>query len=298
MNSALTQHEILDTKLRAAGMLTVAEMLNGGPLDGFIKHASVVDAPSLLRWVEMRRAEFLRQIALYEIGERDTGDELYEWILAHCSAFTELHINMKAGLSGIADLTDRVNQTKLDLEKISADLTRLIATHTLIAQNTIRLIDIFAGHARSHGCAAMSKISPSQPRAAAMSKVTIDRELLEHMRNFTVMHDSGVAGVLRGQIDAILAQPAQQSEAVEVVAWRMWNGKTWRFCYSSDHAKNGWEPLMTVAQHQRILAASVPAGCKVVPVDLIERTICRLTHGHEHDKVVRELRAILEAKDE
>ena len=33
--------------------------------------------------------------------------------------------------------------------------------------------------------------------------------------------------------------------------------------------------------------------CKVVPVDLIERTICRLTHGHEHDKAVRELRALL-----
>ena len=45
-------------------------------------------------------------------------------------------------------------------------------------------------------------------------KVTIDRELLEHMRNFTVMHDSGVAGVLRGQIDAILANPTQQGEAV------------------------------------------------------------------------------------
>ena len=58
------------------------------------------------------------------------------------------------------------------------------------------------------------------------------------------------------------------------------------------------EPLMTVAQHERIMAASAPAGCKVVPVDLIERTICRLIHGHEHDKAVRELRAILEAKDE
>ena len=28
-----------------------------------------------------------------------------------------------------------------------------------------------------------------------------------------------------------------------------------------------WNPLMTVAQHQRILAASVPAGCKAVPVE-------------------------------
>ena len=30
-----------------------------------------------------------------------------------------------------------------------------------------------------------------------------------------------------------------------------------------------------------------------VPRELLERTICRLTHGHEHDKAVRELRALL-----
>ena len=33
------------------------------------------------------------------------------------------------------------------------------------------------------------------------TKLLIDRELLEHMRNFTVMHDSGVAGVLRGKLE-------------------------------------------------------------------------------------------------
>ena len=40
-------------------------------------------------------------------------------------------------------------------------------------------------------------------------------------------------------------------------------------------------------------APAHPAGCKVVPVELLGRTICRLTHGHEHDKAVRELRALL-----
>lgn len=34
----------------------------------------------------------------------------------------------------------------------------------------------------------------------------------------------------------------------------------------------------------------------MVPVELIERTICRLTNGHEHDKAVRELRALLSDK--
>lgn len=56
-----------------------------------------------------------------------------------------------------------------------------------------------------------------------------------------------------------------------------------------------WNPLMTVAQHERIVAAfSAQQSAHVsVPRELLERTICRLTHGHEHDKAVRELRALL-----
>ena len=89
-----------------------------------------------------------------------------------------------------------------------------------------------------------------------MTQVLIDRELLEHMRNFTVMHDSGVAGVLRGQIDAILANPTQQGEAVEVrgLQWLdtgHYRKKPPQFGYNP----HDWNPLMTVAQHQRITAA-------------------------------------------
>lgn len=57
------------------------------------------------------------------------------------------------------------------------------------------------------------------------------------------------------------------------------------------------EQLMTVSQHNRIVAAisaqqSEPERV-IVPVELLERTIDRLEHGHEHDKAVRELRALL-----
>ena len=97
-------------------------------------------------------------------------------------------------------------------------------------------------------------------------KVTIDRELLEHMRNFTVMHDSGVAGVLRGQIDAILANPAQQGEVVEVVAWvtpekdRVITALTVAAAREDGGAmlssvRPYSVPCMTVAQHERIVAA-------------------------------------------
>lgn len=99
----------------------------------------------------------------------------------------------------------------------------------------------------------------------------------------------------RAQLAAI---QGGMGEVVEVVAWQ--DAENPLYTTAERRVMHEWAgnqypivELMTVAQHNRILAASVPAGCKVVPVDLIERTICRLTHGHEHDKAVRELRALL-----
>ena len=68
-------------------------------------------------------------------------------------------------------------------------------------------------------------------------------------------------------------------------------------CETVNSSDDVFLPLMTVAQHNRIVAAlsaqqSEPERVSV-PVELLERTICRLTNGHEHDKAVRELRALL-----
>lgn len=50
-----------------------------------------------------------------------------------------------------------------------------------------------------------------------MSKLLVDRELLELLRNFTFLHDDGCAGALRGNIDKALA--ARPAEEEGVVAW-------------------------------------------------------------------------------
>lgn len=50
-----------------------------------------------------------------------------------------------------------------------------------------------------------------------MSKVLVDRELLELLRKFTFLHDDGCAGALRGNIDKALA--AQPAEAEGVGRW-------------------------------------------------------------------------------
>lgn len=95
----VTPEESIDDRLKQAGMLSVAELLNGAPLDAFIKHAGVHDLASLLQWAEMRRGECLRMMALYDLGEKDKGDDLYEWTVAHCAVFTELHVNLRAALA-------------------------------------------------------------------------------------------------------------------------------------------------------------------------------------------------------
>lgn len=89
----------LDERLTQAGMLSVAQLLKGAPLDAFIKHAGVHDLSTLLQWAEMRRGECLRMMARYDLGEKDKGDDLYEWTVAHCAVFTELHVNLRAALA-------------------------------------------------------------------------------------------------------------------------------------------------------------------------------------------------------
>lgn len=48
-----------------------------------------------------------------------------------------------------------------------------------------------------------------------MSKVLVDRELLELLRNFTFLHDDGFAGAIRGNIDKTLAAQPAEAEGVE-----------------------------------------------------------------------------------
>ncbi|MCV4848031.1 hypothetical protein OFP28_16735 [Escherichia coli] len=55
----------IDTRMKNAGMLSAPEIIAGQPIDAFMKHAGVVDLESLLKWSEMRRAEFLRMQAKY-----------------------------------------------------------------------------------------------------------------------------------------------------------------------------------------------------------------------------------------
>lgn len=87
----------IDARMKTAGMLSAAEIIAGQPIDAFVKHAGVVDMGSLLQWVEMRRAEFLRMQARYELCDKEK-DDLYEWVVSHVAVFSELHVNIRAAM--------------------------------------------------------------------------------------------------------------------------------------------------------------------------------------------------------
>lgn len=99
----------IDARMKNAGMLSATEIIAGQPIDAFMKHAGVVDLASLLKWAEMRRAEFLRMQAKYVLGD-NPKDDMYEWVISHVAAFSELHVNIRAAMLQGADGKSQVIQ--------------------------------------------------------------------------------------------------------------------------------------------------------------------------------------------
>ncbi|HDC4490740.1 TPA: DUF3850 domain-containing protein [Enterobacter asburiae] len=97
----------IDARMKNAGMLSATEIIAGQPIDAFMKHAGVVDLASLLKWAEMRRAEFLRMQAKYVLGD-NPKDDMYEWVISHVAAFSELHVNIRAAMLQGADGNSQV----------------------------------------------------------------------------------------------------------------------------------------------------------------------------------------------
>lgn len=88
----------LDERMRAAGMLTIPEMMGTLPLDRWRVHAGMTDLDAFGRWLDRKAEEYARRRAPYELGEKDQSDELYEWMLAHAAVFSEVRVNFRAAL--------------------------------------------------------------------------------------------------------------------------------------------------------------------------------------------------------
>ena len=113
----------------------------------------------------------------------------------------------------------------------------------------------------------------NEERAGYMPIPTAE-QVAEALANVRCFHDLSAEIIapelLKNLLAAAPEHPARQGEAVEVAQVVSYLSA----CadgYDPDAPHPGPpEPLMTVAQHNRILAARVPAGCKVVPVELLE----------------------------
>lgn len=83
----------LDTRMREAGMTPLSEILEnpGGP---YAAHVGVTDLESYERWLIMRHEETLRMRVLMEL-DKNTDDEMFEWVLSHAAAFGEALANFK-----------------------------------------------------------------------------------------------------------------------------------------------------------------------------------------------------------
>jgi hypothetical protein len=88
----------LAERMKAAGMMTVDELLAGAPLDAFTRHAGVNSLETFAQWLEMRRREYVTMQAKRTLDKRE-DDDLYEWVLAHAGVFGEVHVNFKAAMA-------------------------------------------------------------------------------------------------------------------------------------------------------------------------------------------------------
>lgn len=84
----------LAERMKAAGMMSIEQMLERSPLGGFQAHAGVTDLESFEEWIQMRRNEFLTMQARMVLDKQE-DDEMFEWVLAHCAVLGEVIANFR-----------------------------------------------------------------------------------------------------------------------------------------------------------------------------------------------------------
>ncbi len=92
----------LNARLKAAGMYSIPEMMGVTPLTRWTVQAGMTNLDAFTAWLDRRVGQFLRMKASYELGDKDKGDELYEWVNAHSAALSEVRENFRAAREAMA----------------------------------------------------------------------------------------------------------------------------------------------------------------------------------------------------
>lgn len=85
----------LAERMKAAGMITIDEAINGGPMDLFLSHTGVRDMETYGQWLEMRRRELVKQVACHDLKIHVLNDDVLDFILGQSYAVGCAHINLK-----------------------------------------------------------------------------------------------------------------------------------------------------------------------------------------------------------
>lgn len=85
----------LSARLKKAGMFTPEELLAGTPLDHWRTHTMVKDLDTFGDYLDMKCREYSTMMAGLQINKEEDS-ELFEWVLAHNGAYSDIRINFKA----------------------------------------------------------------------------------------------------------------------------------------------------------------------------------------------------------
>lgn len=85
----------LDSRMIAAGMIPLSEMLEKNPMGRFGVHTGVVDLNSFEHWLKMRYGEMLRSRMSLELEGNAEKDEMFEWYFSYAAALGEVLANYR-----------------------------------------------------------------------------------------------------------------------------------------------------------------------------------------------------------
>lgn len=95
--AAQVRVEDLDERMKAAGMIPLSELLESqGPMEKFKQHAAVKTLDDFVWWIKSQQKQFMTMRMQYELGDKDKGDDLFEWVFAHAAVYDQVATQLRA----------------------------------------------------------------------------------------------------------------------------------------------------------------------------------------------------------
>jgi hypothetical protein len=86
----------LDSKMIAAGMIPLSQMLESNPLGKYTVNKDVDTVELFEQWLDMRFEEMMEMKARILITQKEDDHDLYEWVLSHATVLGEIRAQFRA----------------------------------------------------------------------------------------------------------------------------------------------------------------------------------------------------------